>query len=388
MAVTSYMKDGKTYWKVYVNVRNKKDSSLREQKLVQGVETEKAALTEEKRLLRELTEKISVQASQGLTWEAVIDRWELAMREDKDLYGYQLTTIMDYVSRLKNWTPTWLKRPASEINRGDARGILREIELAGKTRKFQKTVKETVNVIFDWGIQERLIREVHESPMRGMELTAKKEEKVPDILTLEEIRKLLFEAKRLESRWYPIWVLALLTGMRNGELFALEWSDVDFENRKITVSKSYNTRFKIVKSTKNGAWRTVPMSDDLYEFLVELKGQTGNLKNVLPRIGKWAAGWQAQELRKFCVGIGIRSIRFHALRACFATQLLAHDIAPARVMKICGWEQLDTMQRYIRMAGIDERGATQVLKVLPSDEALIGEVVSLFDFKKVQQAKS
>jgi integrase len=50
-------------------------------------------------------------------------------------------------------------------------------------------------------------------------------------------------------------------------------------------------------------------------------------------------------------------------------------------MKICGWEQLETMQRYIRMAGIDERGATQVLKFMPSDAAVMGEVVSLFDFK-------
>jgi len=384
MSISSYEKDGKTFWKVYVNVRNKKDPAIREQKLVQGIETRKAAVTEEKRLLRELTEKLSAQASQGLTWEAIIDRWEMAMRDDKSYYDYQLTTIMDYVSRLRNWTTSWLKRPAAEINRGDARSCLRDIEIAGKTRKFQKVVKETINVVFDWGIQERLIRGVHESPMRGIELTARKEEKVPDILTLEEIRKLLFEAKRLESRWYPIWVLALLTGMRNGELFALEWSDVSFENRKITVSKSYNTRFKQVKCTKSGAWRTVPISDDLYEFLVELKRQTGDQKHVLPRIGKWASGWQAQELRKFCVGIGIKSIRFHALRACFATQLLAHDIAPARVMKICGWEQLDTMQRYIRMAGIDERGATQVLRVLPSDEALMGEVVNLFDFKKTQ----
>jgi len=50
-------------------------------------------------------------------------------------------------------------------------------------------------------------------------------------------------------------------------------------------------------------------------------------------------------------------------------------------MKICGWEELKTMQRYIRMAGIDEKGATEVLKVLPSDAAVMGEVVDLFEFK-------
>ena len=236
-------------------------------------------------------------------------------------------------------------------------------------------------MIFNWGIQERLVPGVQESPMRGLELTSKKEEKVPEVLNLQEIRKLLFDAKRLESKWYPIWVMALLTGMRNGELHALEWSDVDLENRKITVSKSYHTRTKSVKCTKSGCWRTVPISDELFKFLVELKRSTGDLKFVLPRLWKWDSGLQAEELRKFCTVVGIKSIRFHALRACFATQLLAHNIDPGRVMKICGWEQLDTMQRYIRMAGIDERGATQVLRVLPSDEALMGEVVNLFGFK-------
>ena len=87
---------------------------------------------------------------------------------------------------------------------------------------------------------------------------------------------------------------------------------------------------------------------------------------------------QAQELRAFCRGIGIRSIRFHALRACFAAQLLAHDVAPARVMKICGWKDLKTMQYYIRLAGIEEEGATQVLKVLPTDDAVTKEAERIF----------
>ena len=50
-------------------------------------------------------------------------------------------------------------------------------------------------------------------------------------------------------------------------------------------------------------------------------------------------------------------------------------------MKICGWRDLKTMQRYIRLAGIEEHGATQVLKIMPSDLAVMGEVVNLFDFK-------
>jgi integrase len=67
-----------------------------------------------------------------------------------------------------------------------------------------------------------------------------------------EIKRFLGFAKQLDSPWYSLWATALLTGMRNGELYALEWDDIDFENLLIRVSKSFNSRLNVVKSTKAG----------------------------------------------------------------------------------------------------------------------------------------
>jgi hypothetical protein len=39
------------------------------------------------------------------------------------------------------------------------------------------------------------------------------------------------------------------------------------------------------------------------------------------------------------------------------------------------------MQYYVRLSGIEEQGATQVLRILPSDAAVMGEVVSIFGLK-------
>jgi hypothetical protein len=47
-------------------------------------------------------------------------------------------------------------------------------------------------------------------------------------------------------------------------------------------------------------------------------------------------------------------------------------------MKIGGWKDLKTMQIYMRLAGVDERGATENLRFLPSDEAIMGKVSQLF----------
>jgi integrase len=133
--------------------------------------------------------------------------------------------------------------------------------------------------------------------------------------------------------------------------------------------------------TKGGYWRNVPISSELYWLLSDQKKRTGNEPNVLPRFWEWSKGEQARVLRTFCIGAGLKSIRFHTLRACFATQLVADGVAPTKVMKIGGWKDLKTMQRYIRMAGVDEQGATEGLKFLPSDEAVMDRVVSLFDFR-------
>jgi integrase len=153
---------------------------------------------------------------------------------------------------------------------------------------------------------------------------------------------------------------------------------LDFENRIIRCTKSYNTRARSVKSTKAGYWRNVPISGELQQLLHELKLAAGGREHVLPRYWQWDRGEQARILRMFCLGIGIPSIRFHALRACFATQLMSHSVAPIRVMKICGWRDLKTMERYVRLAGVDERGATDCLQVLSSDAEAMGKVVSLF----------
>lgn len=70
------------------------------------------------------------------------------------------------------------------------------------------------------------------------------------------------------------------------------------------------------------------------------------------------------------MGNGLPSIRFHSLRACFATLLIRDGVAPAIAMKICGWRDLKTMQRYIRLAGIEIEGATDQLKILPENDIL------------------
>lgn len=377
MAITSYEKNGKTLWKVYVNLRGKVNPDVRVQRRRFDLRSESVAIAEERKLIKLLTEELIRQEGRGVEWGTLIDRWELEMKTNGS-EDHSSITLVDYVSMLRRWTKNWLKRPVHELTRADVKDVLKTMEQEGHSANYQRKVKGAIRNVFNWAIEERIVRNVEESPTDGVNVAQEKEEKLPEVLGLEEMRRLLLSAKQLDHPWYPIWATALLTGMRNGELYALLWSDVEFENRIIRVTKSYNTRARVVKSTKAGYWRTVPISGELHQLLLELKMSAGDREHVLPRFWQWERGEQARVLRMFCMGVGLPSIRFHALRACFATQLMGHNIAPARVMKICGWRDLKTMERYVRLAGIDERGATDCLQVLASDAEAMGQVVSLF----------
>jgi len=68
----------------------------------------------------------------------------------------------------------------------------------------------------------------------------------------------------------------------------------------------------------------------------------------------------------------------HALRACFATQMLANGVPSPIVMKIGGWKKSSTMDIYLRLAGVDTKGATDCLQFSPENINFSENVVSIF----------
>ncbi|MGK5090352.1 site-specific integrase, partial [Bdellovibrionota bacterium FG-2] len=170
---------------------------------------------------------------------------------------------------------------------------------------------------------------------------------------------------------------------------AIEEDKKPFDKRRygfLRVRKSWNVRTKEVGPTKAGYWRNVPVSSEFYWFLIHELNIADKKPTdfLLPRFWEWNKGFQARMLRTFCIGNRLPSIKFHTLRACFATQLISTGIPATVVMKICGWKDLKTMQRYIRLAGIDEAGATESLRFIPTEEAVMEKVVSMYDYRKTE----
>ena len=84
---------------------------------------------------------------------------------------------------------------------------------------------------------------------------------------------------------------------------------------------------------------------------------------VFPRFTAWRNGDAAKTLREFCNKIEIPSVCFHTIRACWATHLLRNGVSHTKVQTMGGWSEIKTMQRYLRLAGVEIEGATDSLSI-------------------------
>lgn len=385
MSVKLVEYEGQMFYRMYVQQRGVVDKTIRRQKNLlfpvgdNPKEAEKAAQKAEKNWIVKLTQEVAFEENRGLPFGEIVHRWEVSAKFNHLGKKVEPETIKDHVSRLERFCKPWWNKVAAELTKGDGREVLRLAESGGASLSLQRRIKASIGVVFDWAIEEKLVSGVRHSPVYGLMLEGDGEEKIPPILTLEEVKKLLREAKLRGHPWYVIWAFAVLTGMRSGELYALQWTAVNLRTKTIRVFKSYSRRRKAEKGTKSGYWRNVPISPQLIELIQELKAMTGQTDYVLPRIQGWDDGYAAKILREFLKSIGIETDAvFHTLRACFATHLLAAGAEPTKVMKIGGWRDLKTFQIYVRLAGVEERGVTDNLEVLPTGEAMLGRVGGMY----------
>ncbi|HAR42778.1 MAG TPA: hypothetical protein DCS07_09160 [Bdellovibrionales bacterium] len=347
MAIQSKIKDGIRIYEVYVNGRDR--AGKRVQMRRRGLLSIHKAKDAEFELKREL----------ALLKESGIDpRWGEWVIECQSIMKvqYQPSTLYTYEKTLAKWIPEdWAKKELKSFTKLDVHELLNERMPPETTQHTRKWVLKVIKRVFQMAVDHG---KLEKNPCNG--LTIKVPEPEKKVLTNEEVKTFLIEAKTTNHRFYPIWVLALFTGMRSGELYALKWTDIDLEEKTISVTRSWNSKNGF-KSTKNQKSRVVPISDDLSHFLKELKLKRGDTEFVLPHHQEWTRGEGAKVTRAFCEAIGVSDIRFHDLRATFITNLLARGEPLVRVMATVGHSDMETTNVYLRKAGIELQGTTERL---------------------------
>lgn len=348
MAIKSLIENGKKVFEVYVNGSDA--LGRRVQKRKRSIESLRKAQAVEFEFKRELAQ---------LREEAVPYRWhewfDECMRRMK--VEYKPSTIYNYETQIRKWIhPHWENLEIRQISKTEVYDTVFEKCKEIVSPNNRKTILKMVKRLFQLAVEDGLI---DRNPCTGVQI------KVPEVeqkvLTNTEVEIFLKEAKITNHKFYPIWAMALMTGMRSGELFALKWTDVDFDSKTISVSKQWTSKNGL-GSTKTGRTRIVPISDSLLQFLKEykLKSSPGQ-ECILPHYRDWQNGEQARVTREFCKSIGVTPVKFHDLRATFITNLLSRGESLARVMSLVGHSQLKTTNGYLRKAGVDVQGGTDKL---------------------------
>lgn len=178
---------------------------------------------------------------------------------------------------------------------------------------------------FNYLIENKLITD---NPITKKHRQAKKRDKIQ---FLNEDEMILF--KTVIQDYPPDKRLALLldlhTGLRIGELLALEWADIDFKNKMLNVNKQYYKR-KLTTPKTAQSIRKIDLDDVI---LNELREYKANLKVIRPLVFANAYGGYFDRAKfidkyykKAVEAIGHPDYTFHALRHTHAAFLLSNEV--------------------------------------------------------------
>ena len=198
--------------------------------------------------------------------------------------------------------------------------------------------------------------------------TPKKREALPDVLDRRELSRLLHAVERDDvwERHFPgkrerdrlLLALFAYAGLRRSELLGLDWDDVDFERRLLTVRKA-----------KGGRQRVVPIHPALEPLFLGYLATRGRDPEQALFVGvqgrRLSQTIMTQTFLRYARAAGVtdrKRVTPHTLRHVFASELLRAGANLRQIQELLGHKHLDSTQRYTRVTAHELRGAVKRLR--------------------------
>ena len=195
----------------------------------------------------------------------------------------------------------------------------------GLAPKTVRNIHQMIGSAYNLAMEQKL---VSKNPTQGCALP-KVEHKEMRTLTTDQLSAFFQEAR--DSGVFALYYIDLTTGLRRGELLGLKWSDIDLEKGDLRVQRQIGRiDGKIIEmplKTKN-AYRTLPLSADAIDVLMQQRRKTGNSEWVFPSPsgGPMSPDSVLHMLHRVLKRAGLPKVRFHDLRHTFATLSLKSGV--------------------------------------------------------------
>jgi len=157
----------------------------------------------------------------------------------------------------------------------------------------------------------------------------------------EETRLLEECGKSGNVNLLPVVRIALTTGMRQGEVLAMKWENVDVNRRLVILPVASG-------ASKGGEVRAVPLSPDALECLAKLR--SGTVVEITGRIFNCDRMTLHKAFVRACERAGIHNFHFHDLRHELLSRLAERgDFSVLEIAAVSGHKTLQTLKRYTHL---------------------------------------
>jgi integrase len=253
--------------------------------------------------------------------------WEHTMRTKK------------YIVELKI-LPYFGNKRVNDITAADIRQWQNELIKMGYSPTYLKTINNQLSAIFNYAVR---YYDLKSNPCEKAGSMGKSKAEEMDFWTGEEFRKFIDSVmnKRLS---YMAFMTLYWTGMRLGELLALNPKDVDLKKRTISITKSYQRLGKkdVItppKTPKSRRVITIP------EFLAaDIKDYMDSLYDLQEddRLFPITKYYLEHEMQRGIKESGVKRIRVHDLRHSHASMLIELGFSPLEIANRLGHEKVET----------------------------------------------
>jgi integrase len=317
--------------------------------------------------LRKLMADVAPPPAERLTVEECAER----LLSHLEAMGRKPSTLRAYRSKLAaQIKPRLGSRPLARVQRDHVEAFRDGCIRDGLSAKYTANALGFLHSIFEFAVRRDWATE---NPCRHVDAPRALEvETAIRFLDASEVEALLRAAPdgsygRVQRVLY---LAAVMTGMRQGELLALRWQDVDWSAQRIRVNRNYvNGRYGTPKSHRG---RSVPLADRLGGELDRLYkssayGADDDLVFGNPNTGNPMNGHTLTRTFHTALERGaVRKVRFHDLRHTFGTRMAAAGVPMRTLQEWMGHRDFRTTLLYADYAPGEHEAALVNAAFTPS----------------------